>query len=92
MYKNHNKNCHSFGLIMKPSFGISRNVLSLSLVSYRDDIIEEAVKENIKREVFDRLNYFPQYFKILKSRTESMVEHSSKLLNNIEGLKLNLAL
>jgi hypothetical protein len=85
IYKNHEKNTSYFGILKNTDFEISRDVISLSLMYYKNDLIEDGLKENIKLDEFDRLDTLPQYFTALYIRGQTFIDQSNKFLNRVKS-------
>jgi hypothetical protein len=87
VYKNHEKHSPYFGLIKNLDFGMSRDLVSLSLMSSKSDIMEEGLKENIQKKEFDRLDLHALYLNALESKSQVMLEHSNNFIYKTEAKK-----
>jgi hypothetical protein len=82
MYKEHNKNAPYFGLLrFHESKQRSKDITSLSLISYRERIIRDGlINENINRDEFSKLDDHKLYLDKMYEKGGSIIKQGEKLL------------
>ena len=86
IYKKHEEDSPYFGLLKLSCFNNkSRSSWnSISLMSEKENIIQEGLQNNISLEEFDNVDHIPTYIEKLYNNTEGVIEHAKEFIDKIQ--------
>lgn len=81
--ENHEKKSPYSGLLKMLNFKGSKELINLSLMSEKHNMVQDGIKANIKLEEFDRLDRLPKFYEKLYNGSGAVIKQTEKFLEKI---------
>jgi hypothetical protein len=84
VYENHEKKSPYSGLLKMLNFKGSKELINLSLMFEKHNMVQDGIKANIRLEDFDRLDRLPKFYEKLHDGSGAIIKQTENFLEILE--------